>query len=385
MNAPETESPAMKITLSRIDLIRGLAAVHRVVERRNTIPILSNALLSAEAGALRIRATDLDIEVTVQVAAVVDQPGAATLPAHMLYDIARKLPEGAEVQIDCSTPDSRAVIRSGRSRFAVGTLPAHDFPDIATGDLPHSFEMPAADLAALIADTEFAISTEETRYYLNGIYLHAIEAEAGPRLRAVATDGHRLARRDVAQPAGAAGMPGIIVPRKAVAEIARMLDKATEPVALSLSPAKLVLELGGTRFVTKLIDGTFPDYARVIPKGNGNVATIYAGATLAAIDRVASVGTERGRAAKFSFGDGTLAITVVNPDAGDAREEVDADYDAAPLEIGFNAKYIADIITVLIRAGADTIRIEMNTPGDPTILRSAAGGDLLTVLMPMRV
>ena len=203
----------MKVTLERSELVKALAHVHRVVERRNTIPILANVLIRAGKGGLELKATDLDLEIIETVPAEVKQAGATTVPAHMLYDIVRKLAEGAQVQLEAAGDRATLLVRAGRSRFTLQTLPESDFPDLAAGDLPHRFKLAAKDFKRLVEKTQFAISTEETRYYLNGIYLHAVD-EKGAKLRAVATDGHRLAQVEIAAPKGATGMPGVIVPRK---------------------------------------------------------------------------------------------------------------------------------------------------------------------------
>jgi DNA polymerase III subunit beta len=374
----------VKLTASRIDLIKAIGAAVRVVERRNTIPVLSNVLLRAEGGQLAIRATDLDIEISTRCAATVTEPGATTVPAATFHDLLRKLPEGAEVSFEASD-NGKATIRSGRSRFVVHTLPDTDFPDIAAGEMSHSFALPAEDLASMFGQVGFAVSTEETRYYLNGIYLHAVQAEAAT-LIAVATDGHRLARRTHPCPAGAEGMPGIIVPRKAVGEIARLIEKlGSQPVEISLSTTKLRIETPDATFLTKLIDGTFPDYARVIPQGNDKHAVLDAAELVAAVDRVATISSERGRAVKLNFAESSLAIEVTNPDAGTARDEVEADYTDEPLEIGFNARYLADILGVLIAAGTGSVTMQLGSPGSPTILQASKAADLLIVLMPMRV
>jgi DNA polymerase III subunit beta len=376
----------MKLTATRIDLIKAIGAAVRVVERRKTIPVLGNILLSTADGALAIRATDLDMEVSTSCAATVTAPGSTTVPAGMLHDILRKLPEGADVSVELGDILTQATIRSGRSRFTLQTLPATDFPDITTGEMAHSFEIAAADLATMLGEVGFAISTEETRYYLNGIYLHVTDGADGMKLVAVATDGHRLARRTLPAPEGAAGMPGIIVPRKAVAEIVRMLDKlGSQPVTLAMSTQKLKVETPDATLVTKLIDGTFPDYVRVIPAANGKRATVEAATLLGAVDRVATISSERGRAVRLGFADNRLAIDVTDPDSGTARDEIDADYSDEALEIGFNARYLVDILGVLIGAGADTVTLKLDTPGSPTILQARDTADLLIVLMPMRV
>jgi DNA polymerase-3 subunit beta len=372
----------MRVTVERAALLRSLGHVHRVVERRNTIPILSNVLLRAEDGGLRLKATDLDIEVTETIPADVSQPGSTTVPAHVIYDIVRKLPEGAQVSLEMAGDMGQMQIRSGRSRFMLQSLPESDFPDLAAGELPHRFTVPAGDLKRLIDKTQFAISTEETRYYLNGIYLHAIDAGGQPMLRAVATDGHRLARVELAAPAGSEGMPGVIVPRKAVAEIQKLVENADESVLLELSSAKVRLTVGGVVLTSKLIDGTFPDYQRVIPSGNDKLLTVEREDFARAVDRVSTISSERGRAVKLAINDGRLTLSVNNPDSGSATEEIEVDYDSAPIDIGFNARYLLDITGQL---DGDTALFKFADPGSPTIIQDREGSAALYVLMPMRV
>jgi DNA polymerase III subunit beta len=383
----------MKVTVERAALLRSLGHVHRVVERRNTIPILSNVLVRAEGEGLRLKATDLDMEVTETVPADVSRPGATTMPAHVLYDVVRKLPEGAQVALEMAAEGGPMQIRSGRSRFTLQTLPEGDFPDLAAGDLPCRFQLPAGDLKRLIDKIQFAISTEETRYYLNGIYLHAVEAgpKGGAMLRAVATDGHRLARIELPAPRGAEGMPGVIVPRKAVAEIQKLVEDGDDLVGVELSPAKIRLTFGGGEgdapgrgvvLTSKLIDGTFPDYQRVIPTGNDKRLTVEREDFAKAVDRVSTISSERGRAVKLTLGDGRVTLTVNNPDSGNATEELDADYEAAPLDIGFNARYLLDIAAQL---EGDTALFRLADPGSPTLIQDREGAPALYVLMPMRV
>ena len=373
----------MRVTVERAALLRSLGHVHRVVERRNTIPILSNVLLRASPSGLQLKATDLDIEVTEMVPADVTDPGAITVPAHVIYDIVRKLPDGAQVSLETTGDTGQMTIRSGRSRFALGALPEADFPDLAAGELPHSFSIGAQDLKRLIDKTQFAISTEETRYYLNGIYLHTIEADEGLKLRAVATDGHRLARVEMAAPQGSQGMPGIIVPRKAVAEIQKLVDDGGEQIAIEISAAKIRLSFeSGVILISKLIDGTFPDYQRVIPTGNEKRLTVERDEFARAVDRVSTISSERGRAVKLAMSEGRLALSVNNPDSGSATEELDVDYGASNLDIGFNARYLLDITGQL---EGDTALFKLADPGSPTIIQDRDGAAALYVLMPMRV
>ena len=372
----------MRATLERAHLLKTLSHVHRVVERRNTIPILSNVLVRAEGGEVRLKATDLDLEITETTPAVVEQPGATTVPAHLLHDIVRKLPDGAQVSLETAPDGANLAIRSGRSRFSLQMLPETDFPDITSGPFTHRFEMKAADLRRLIDRTQFAISTEETRYYLNGIYLHTLDGRSGPTLRAVATDGHRLAQADIAAPEGSAGMPGVIVPRKTVGEIKNLIDDPEATATVELSEAKLRVSIGTVVLTSKLIDGTFPDYARVIPQGNDKELAVERDDFKTAVDRVSTVSSERGRAVKLSISEGKLVLAVNNPDSGSASEELPADYEDEALEIGFNAKYLLDIADQI---GSGTMRFRLADPGSPTLIQDGGDESALFVLMPMRV
>lgn len=372
----------MQVTLERAALLKALGHVHRVVERRTTIPILSNVLFAAEGNSVVLKATDLDLEVTERLPADVGQPGATTLPAHILYEIVRKLPEGAQVSLEGGEDAAQLLLRSGRSRFQLQALPETDFPDLAAGDFTHKFKLPAADLKKLIDKTQFAISNEETRYYLNGIYLHSVESEGHQMLRAVATDGHRLARVEIAAPPGSEGMAGIIIPRKAVNEVQKLIEDLGKEVTIEISPTKARFNFDDVVLTTKLIDGTFPDYVRVIPAGNDKYLTVERAPFAAAVDRVSTISSERGRAVKLAMADGKLTLSVNNPDSGSAVEELEVDYDAAPLDIGFNARYLLDITNQL---DGDTALFKLADPGSPTLVLDREGASALYVLMPMRV
>ena len=372
----------MKVTLERAALLKSLGHVHRVVERRNTIPILTNVLIQAKGKVMSLKATDLDLEVTEAVPADTGQAGSTTLPAHTLYEIVRKLPEGSQVSLESDGDTSQLLLRSGRSRFHLQCLPETDFPELSSGDLTHRFVLPAASLKTLIEKTQFAISTEETRYYLNGIYLHAVAQGGHTMLRAVATDGHRLARVELPAPEGAAGMPGVIVPRKTVAEVLKLVEDPEAEVLVELSPTKIRFTFGPVVLTSKLIDGTFPDYNRVIPTGNDKRLTVERAPFRQAVDRVSTISSERGRAVKLAMADGKLTLSVSNPDSGSASEEIEADYDAIPLEIGFNAKYLLDIADQL---ESDTALLRLADAGSPTVIQDRDGAAALYVLMPMRV
>ena len=371
----------MRVTLERSNLLKSLNHVQRVVERRNTIPILSNVLLQAEDGQLRLKATDLDLEVTETVAVVVEQAGATTVPAHMLYDIVRKLPDGAEVMLSISD-DATLNINSGKSQFRLQVLPETDFPDLTAGEFSHTFRIQATAFKGLIDRTQFAISTEETRYYLNGIYFHCVEDDGELVLRAVATDGHRLARAQIDAPVGADGMPGIIIPRKAVGEIQRLLEDPNGSVMVELSDTKIRFTLDSLVLTSKLIDGTFPDYNRVIPAGNDKKLSLERTVFTAAVDRVSTVSSDRGRAVKLSISKDRLILSVNNPDSGSAEEEVAVGYADEDLEIGFNSRYLLDITSQL--TSEETIFMLADS-GSPTLIKDSIENGAIYVLMPMRV
>jgi DNA polymerase-3 subunit beta len=370
----------MKATIERATLLKSLSHVQSVVERRNTIPILSNVLLEASAdGSIRLMATDLDLQIVESVSAAVDQPGATTVSAHTLFDIARKLPEGSQVEL--SAADGKMQINAGRARFNLSTLPRDDFPVIAEGELPTKFELPAQTLRQIIDKTRFAISTEETRYYLNGIFLH-VSDEAQPVLKAAATDGHRLARVTVPRPDGAEGMPDVIIPRKCVAELRKLLDEVDGSVEVTLSPTKVRFGLGSAVLTSKLIDGTFPDYSRVIPTGNDKMLKIDPRSFEEGVDRVATIATEKTRAVKMALERDKITLSVTSPENGTAAEEVPGDYASEGFEIGFNARYLLDILGQL---EGDTIEVHLADAAAPTLIRENDKSPALYVLMPMRV
>jgi DNA polymerase-3 subunit beta len=372
----------MKVTVERSELLKSLGHVHRVVERRNTIPILANVLIRADRSKLALKATDLDLEVSETVAADVAPGGSTTVPAHMLYEIVRKLPDGAQIVLEGSGDRAALAIRAGRSRFTLQTLPDSDFPDLAAGDMSHKFTLAAAELKRLIEKTQFAISTEETRYYLNGIYLHTAASGKATMLRAVATDGHRLAQVELPLPSGAEGMPGIIVPRKTVGEVQRLIESNDLEVGVELSQSKIRFTIGALTLTSKLIDGTFPDYARVIPLGNDKELVVDKAEFEAAVDRVSTVSSERGRAVKLSLNAGKLVLSVTNPDSGSATEELEVEYDADPIDIGFNSRYLLDIAAQL---EGEAAMLKLADPGSPTLIQDRGSAGALYVLMPMRV
>jgi DNA polymerase III subunit beta len=378
----QKQRTAMRLEIERGELLKALSHVTSVVERRTTIPILSNVMLKASGSSLMFKATDLEREVSESVEAKVQTAGALTVPAHMLHDIVRKLPDGADIELKRDGDKERLMLTSGHSRFSLQTLSAEDFPDLAVGEIGHQFSIDAADLKRLIDKTKFAISTEETRYYLNGIYLHVAETGKTKTLRAVATDGHRLAQVELARPSGADGMPGVIIPRKTVHELGRLLEASSAKVKVGVSATKVRFEIGPVVLTSKLIDGTFPDYGRVIPHNNDKEMKVPNAAFISAVDRVSTIASERGRAVKLNLSKDKLILTVNNPEGGSATEEIPVGYGAGALEIGFNARYLLDIAGQL---ESEDARFLLADPGSPTMVRDGGDDGALYVLMPMRV
>ncbi|MEE2745824.1 MAG: DNA polymerase III subunit beta [Pseudomonadota bacterium] len=372
----------MKLTIERGMLLKVLAHVQSVVERRNTIPILSNVKFDAPDGSLSLTATDLDIDIVETIPVEVKTHGSTTAPAHTLFDIVRKLPEGTQVELDSSGDTGNLVLVAGRSRFTLASLPTEDFPILSGGDLTHRFVLSAGKLRNLIDRTRFAISTEETRYYLNGIYLHAAESGGVDVLRSVATDGHRLASIEVARPEGMDNMPGIIVPRKTVTELRKLIEETSEDIEVELSETKIRFSFEGVVLTSKLIDGTFPDYDRVIPTDNDKVLEMDTKTFSDAVGRVSAISTEKSRAIKLALGSGRLILSANSSENDSAIEELPVNYSADDIEIGFNSRYLQDIANQI---SGTTTRLTLADAVSPTLIEDTSDEGTLYVLMPMRV
>lgn len=380
----ESSNGSFTFSIERNILLRALAHVQSVVEKRNTIPILSNVRLEACAdNRLLLTATDMDIAITESVAASVVEAGELTVPAHTLYDIVRKLPDGSEILLKGGeATNGRVEIRSGKCDFSLQSLPVNDFPVIDKEDLPHRFTLSADLLTTLIDKTRFAISTEETRYYLNGIYLHIKNVEDTSMLVAVATDGHRLARMQIEPPEGSQGIPGVIVPRKTVLELKKLIENAENEVTISLSDTKICFECGTAVLLSKLIDGTFPDYERVIPSGNDKIMEVDAAALSKAVDRISTIASEKTRAIKFSLAENTLSLSASNEDNGQGVEQLEASFEGGTLEIGFNSRYILEMLTAI---EGDVVRFTLADESAPALASDPTLESVTFVVMPMRI
>ncbi len=372
----------MKLRIDRAVLLKAMSRAQGVVERKTTIPILANVLLEAGEGTLSLRTTDLDIELVERIEAEVEAPGSTTVAAHLLHDIVRKLPDGAELVLAVDAGAGKLEVSAGRSRFSLATLPREDFPMMATSDYDVTYRVEAPLLRRLFDKSRFAVSTEETRYYLNGVYLHVAEDEGTPHLRAVATDGHRLARIDGDLPPGAEAAPGVIVPRKTVGELLKMLADDDAVVEVSVSETKIRFGVGDLVLTSKVIDGAFPDYQRVIPADNARKMEVEAKDFKDAVDRVATVSQERSRTVKLSIDEDRLVLSVTAPDAGSASEELAVAYPYDQMEIGFNARYLLEIAGQIDRENAV---FAFSDPGAPTLVREGDDRSAIYVVMPMRV
>lgn len=373
----------MKLSIDRAALLRALNHVQSVVERRNTIPILANVLLKASDGVLQLATTDMDLEMNEGLAAKVTSPGATTAPALMLHDIVRKLPDGTQVELNLDPSGNSMTVKAGRSNFKLGCLPVSDFPELgAEADMPTSFTLKAADLRALIDRTKFAMSTEESRYYLNGIYLHAAEHDGVNVLRAVATDGHRLARFEMPLPDGAAAMNPVIIPRKAVGELRKLIEEAADKIQISLSANKIRFAFDHIVLTTKLIDGTFPDYQRVIPAANDKMVEVDPKVFSSAIDRVSTISDGKTRAVKITLNGKAMTISASSAEAGSATEDIEVHSEAGEMEIGFNARYLLDITQ---QVDGSACRMKLADGTSPTIIEDTSDSSALYVIMPLRV
>lgn len=383
VKAVATAASDISFTVDRSVLLKSLAHVQSVVEKRNTIPVLSNVKIEVKDGTLNLSATDMDIAITESVEASVKKEGELTAPAHTLYDIIRKLPDGSEVEITGDADKTGKIkVKAGSCNFSLATLPSTEFPMMEKGELSHEFLITPAELSALIEKTKFAISTEETRYYLNGIFLHTKETDSGNALCAVATDGHRLAKVEIDAPEGSAGMPGIIVPRKTVAEISKLIAEAEGDVIVSLSDSKICFECGKAVLISKLIDGNFPEYSRVIPSDNDKQMEINTQNLIKAVDRVSTITSDRTRSIKFALNSGKLELLAANEENGTAREEVECQYEAGSIGIGFNSRYVLEMLSGI---EGENVQMVFKDDNSPAIVKDTGDSSVLFVIMPMRI
>ena len=374
----------MKLTIEKADLQRGLARLQAIVEKRSSMPILANVLVTAsgkgDSGRLELAATDLEVGIRGSQAAKVQKPGALTISARKLYDIVRELPDEA-IQLE-ATPNSYLDIRCGRSRFTLAGTAAEEYPSLPEFAPGRMVRLQAAVLSQMIEGTMYAASMDETRYNLNGVYFEVL-ADTG-RIRMVATDGHRLALVERTAGSDVSGLAsGVIVPRKGLAELKRLVDEEdADEVEIGFEGNSGLARKGDVTLVMRLIEGEFPNYKQVIPKQCDHHLTLPADSLVRALRRVALLSAEHSRAVKVELADGKLQLSSRTPDLGEAQEEIDVDYAGPTVSIGFNARYLLDCLSAL---GAKEVRLGLRDGGSPVEVRPTDDLESVAVVMPMRL
>ena len=375
----------MEFKINSTDLLKALSHIHGIVEVRHTLPILSNIILEAKDDKLILSSTNLDIYCSDKIKAEVIKTGEVSVSAVTFFEIIKRLPSGSEVLMIMEEGENEIKLTCGRSKFNLSTLKTDDFPIISDSDLSTNFVLSADELIRIIDKTKFAVSNEETRYYLNGIFLHKAERNSIQFLRAVATDGHRLAQYDIPLPQGAEDITGIIIPKKTIYELRKVLDDANGDVSVSLNENKIKFSFNDLKIVSKVIDGTFPDYTKVIPQKNDKNFKTNNSDLKNAIDRVSAVAANeesKSKAIKFCIENNSLSLSVESQSKGSANEMIDVNYSGDKVDIGFNSKYIIDICN---EVDGDEISISLSDSISPAIILDKTDENLFFVLMPMRI
>lgn len=369
----------MHVFIARDLFLKALTHGQNIVERRTTIPILSHVLLKAEGEKLILTTTDMEISIVESMEAKIQREGSAAVPVRMLHDVVRRLKEGAEIDLNFDAVKGILTLTSGKSQFTFPCLSPEEFPVINIQKLPHGFSLPAKDMLKLLEGTRFAICQDETRYSLSGVYLHEIQ---GKEMRAVATDGHRLAKVTLALPETAKGIPGVIIPRKTVQEIIRLLGDTLLDVDVTLSDSQISFNIGDAFLTSRLVDAQYPDYEPVIPKANDKCLALHVKPFSEALDRVSLMAPEKERGIKMKLSQNRLQLFSTSVESGTASEELEVDYAQDPLEIGFNARYLLEIVQQIQSKEAEIL---LSDVASPAIIRDLKDVHTLYVLMPMRV
>ena len=375
----------MEFKINSSDLLKALSHIHGIVEVRHTLPILSNIILKAKDNELTLSSTNLDIYCSDKIKAEVSIAGEISVSAVTFFEIVKRLPSGSEVVMTMEEGENEITLKCGRSKFNLSTLKTDDFPIISDNDLSTNFVLSADELIRIIDKTKFAVSNEETRYYLNGIFLHKADRNSIQFLRAVATDGHRLAQYDIPLPQGAEEITGIIIPKKTIFELRKVLDDANGDVSISLNENKIKFTFNDLKIISKVIDGTFPDYTKVIPQNNNKNFKTNNNELKNAIDRVSAVAANeesKSKAIKLSLEDNKLNLSVESQSKGSANEIIDISYDGDKVDIGFNSKYIIDICN---EVDGEEVDISLLDSVSPAIILDKTDENLFFVLMPMRI
>ncbi|MGB0935273.1 MAG: DNA polymerase III subunit beta [Alphaproteobacteria bacterium] len=371
----------MKVSIERNAFLKALNHCHSIVERRTTLPILSHVLLNAEGMSLKLNATDLELSVIETVSATVVEPGRSTVSAHLLHEIVKKFRDGSKVELSMNKDTNQIEVSCGKSKFQLPFLPPEDFPIIKTTDSEFNFSLPPKTLKRLFDKTRIAMATEETRYFLCGVYLHTFEDR---ELRAAATDGHRLARVSVSLPEGARGMPGIIISRKTVNEFSKILTETNDDIQVGVSETQITFTMQNAQLVSRLIDGQYPNYEDAIPDDTTNSRTMHVKVKpfFQAVDRVATIANDQFSGIKLSVDDNRLTLSAINEESGQAREEIEVDYSSPEVTIGFSSRYLMDVTQQLDQ---DEAQLAFADNDSPIVIRPCNDDTSLFVLMPLRV
>ena len=371
----------MKFEISRDNILRILSHLQGIVDKKNTLPILSNILIEAKNNVLTLSSTDMDISIVENINCNVIEDGATTTNSQILYDVVRKLDSERNVEIICN--DGKILtLRASGSRFSLASLPKEEYPIIDQQSEGIKLRINSQTLAKLIDKTKFAISNEETRYFLNGLYFNIHNDNDKSQVTLVGTDGHRLAKfthqieQDITQ------VTGVIIPKKTINELSKLLSDVDEDIEIILSTNKIIFYIQNLIFISKLIDGTFPDYKRVIPKENDSILEVNRERLLSAVDRVSTIANEKSPVIKFKLLKNMLNLNTINNDNSTATEDLDISYTGSELEIGFNSKYIMDIVNNL---EDENITLQFKDGTSPIIAEEKSNSNLVYVLMPMRV
>lgn len=369
----------MKFEIRREVILKALTHGQNVVEKRTTVPILSNALIAAEDGKLTITFTDLELSLIESIDATIILSGSTTIPAHRLFEIVRKFPANAELRCEMITDKQQLNIVSGDCEFNVSCIAPEDFPSVQRTALMHNFAMSAHDMYKALDQVRFAMSNEEARYYLNGVLLHPKGAN---EMRVVATDGHRLARASFYLESDVSNLPGVIISRKCVNELAKLIHEGEGDLKVSLSNTQISFTFGEAYLTSRLIDGTFPDYEAVVPQANDKILELDAKQLSESVDRVSTMASDKEYGVRMSLSDRSLMLSAVSSESGRAQEKMPVAFSGEGLEIGFNARYLLDILQ---KSASGKVEIALSDPASPVLMRDPGNSSAIFVVMPMRV
>ena len=371
----------MKFKILRSSFFKTLSHLQGIVDKKNSLPILSNILIEAKENKLTLSSTDMDISIIEKIDCNILEEGATTINSQILYDIVRKLDENSEIEI-ISNNGKLLTLRASGSRFSLACLPKEDYPIIDQDNSGTSISINSKILFKLIDKTKFAISNEETRYFLNGLYFNINRENDLNVVTLVGTDGHRLAKFSYNLEIDIDEISGVIIPKKTIYELSKLLSEIDDDVEILISSNKVIFFIGNIVFISKLIDGSFPDYKRVIPQNNNNILKINREILLSAVDRVSTIANDKSPVIKFKLLKNILNLNTVNNESSTASEDLKINYEGDEIEIGFNSKYIMDIVNNL---EDEEISINLKDNTSPIIALENSNTNLVYVLMPMRV